>query len=114
MLTMPDLIAQITRLTPSGMYAPLHICWQAGSTHQSGGLQVSGLPDYLSECDARNLLVQVEHLLTDFARRPDAPVTSFDVLPRFTREYQYPSGRSGRWFTTKRTSDPARLPVSGR
>ncbi len=114
MLTMPDLIAQITRLSPSGVCAPLHICWQAGSTHQSGGLQVSGLPDYLSECDARNLLVQVEHLLTDFARRPDAPVTSFDVLPRFTREYQYPSGRSGRWFTTKRTSDPARLPVSGR
>lgn len=111
-LTMPDLVCQTARLTPSGVYAPLHICWQVGSTHQPAGLQVSGLPNYISEGDARSLLVQTKHLLAEFVRRPDAPIASFEVLPRFIREYL--SSRAGRWFTDKRTSDPARLTVPGR
>jgi len=110
-LTMPDLICQTTRLAPSGVYAPLHICWQEGSTHQPAGLQVSGLPNYISEGDARSLLVQTEHLLADFARRPDVPIASFEVLPRFIREYL--SGRAGHCFTDKRISEPARLSVPG-
>ncbi len=108
-LTMPDLLCRTTRLAPSGVHAPLHICWQAG--HLPAGLQVSGLPTYISEGDARSLLVQTEHLLANFARRPDAPIASFDVLPRFIGEYL--SGREGRWFTVGRVHAGVRLPAPG-
>lgn len=86
-LNLPGLACRVHRFASAGADVPLHLCWQEGNAHQPGTLRVNGQPAFISEGDVKSLLVQLEHLLLAFARSPDAPLASFEVLPHFISEY---------------------------
>lgn len=75
-----DLLCRVERLLSSESHAPLQLLWHEGNAYQPAGLQVLAQSAYITETELRSLLEQVEYLLTEFARRPDAALGSFDTL----------------------------------
>lgn len=75
-----DVLCKVERLVSFEADVPLQLLWQAGNAYQPAGLRVLCRPTSMSETDLHWLLGQVEQLLTEFARRPDAPIGQIGLI----------------------------------
>ncbi|WP_077919149.1 condensation domain-containing protein [Spirosoma sp. 209] len=77
-LPIEGLECRVERFASAEGDLPLQLLWRDNEAQRSASLQLIGNPAYLSMRDARNLSYCIEHLLLDFAHRPEAAVGTFE------------------------------------